>query len=83
MIGYKHEFVTRKVLTSSKLGDAISSTYIKPGGFFTKTYSVNISSWNPRQLYVLAFINKVGATSTTHEVMNVQGTKLGTSVNFD
>ena len=83
IIGYKHDFVSRKVLSSTTLGDAISATYIHTGGMFTKTYSVNIGAWNPRQLYVVAFINKIGTTSTTHEVMNVQSTKLGTSKNFD
>ncbi len=83
MIGYKHDFVSRKVLSASKIGDVIGSTYIKPGGFFTKTYTVNISAWNPQKLYVISFINKVGSTSTTHEVMNVQSVKLGSSKNFD
>lgn len=83
MINYQHDYVSRKVLSGSKIGDPISSSYIKPGGFFTKTYTVNISNWNKQQLYVIAFINKTGSTSTTHEIMNVQSVKLGSSKNFD
>ncbi len=83
MVGYVHDFVPRKVLSASKIGDPIASSYLIPGGFFTKTYTVNITGYNKRQLSVIAFVNKVGTTASTHQIMNVQGTKIGTSKNFD
>lgn len=83
MIGYQHDYVSRKVLSSTKMGDPIPASAIVPYGVYTKTYTVNISGYNANKLNVLAFINKVGTTSTTHRVMNVQGTKLGTTKLFD
>ena len=83
MIDYIEKFREWKVVNATNMWKAISSTIIKPGGFFSKTFTVKISTWNHRQLDVLTFVNKVGNTGTTHEVMNVQSTKLGTNKNFD
>ena len=83
IIGYVHDFVPRKILSASKIGDAITPSTIKAGGLFTKTYSVSITGYNRNRLSIIAFINKVGTTSLTHQVMNVQGTKLGVNKNFD
>ncbi len=83
MIGYRHDYVSRKVVSSSKLGDPIPAASIKLGGVFTKTYTTSISGYNRRNLYILAFVNKVGSTSTTHQVMNVQGARVGSTKLFD
>ena len=82
MIGYKHCFVVRKGL-SSYLGDGIDSSQMFLGSCFKRLFTVNINGYNSNQLYVVAFINKVTTSNMTHEVMNVQQTKLGTNKNFD
>lgn len=83
IIGFKHDFVARKVLSSKMIGDPISASFIQPGGVFTRTYTTSISGYNKRQLYVIAFVNKTGSTKLTHQVMNVQKTLIGTNKAFD
>ncbi len=82
IIGYQHDFVQRQVLTSN-IGDVIHPFSGSRNACIKRSFNFNISGYNASQLYVIAFINKVGNTSTTHEVMNVQQTKLGTNKNFD
>lgn len=83
IVGYQHRDVLRKVLTAGK-GDNITN-----GGAVTKnraierTFSTSIANYNSSRLSVVAFINKVGTTNVTQEVMNVQKAKLGSSQNWD
>lgn len=83
IVGYQHDFVSRKVLSTTAMGTAIPSAYIVPGGVYTKTYTVDISTYNKRQLNVIAFINKAGSVVSGHKIMNVQGCKVGTTQLFD
>lgn len=82
IVGYQHDFVLRKVLTSS-LGEIIPQTSIKRNGMFSKNISFSISGYDHSQLYIIAFINKTGSTSLTHEIKNVQQVKLGSNKNWD
>jgi len=82
IIGYPHDFVTRKVL-SSYLGNPVNYVQVSHGGCIKQSYNINISGYNSNHLYVVAFINKVAPSSMMHEIMNVQQTKLGTNKGFD
>lgn len=82
IIGYQHNYVLRKVATSS-LGESIPSTSLKKSGKFSRTYSINISGYDAQQLYIVAFVNKKGNSALTHEVMNVQRVKLGMNKNWE
>ena len=82
IMGFKHNYVLRKV-SSSALGDAIESSYIKVGGEDIKNYSIPINGFNSNELYVVAFISKTGTTITDREIMNVQRVKLGSTQNWD
>ncbi|HEX5001494.1 MAG TPA: Omp28-related outer membrane protein [Bacteroidia bacterium] len=80
--GFKHMYVWRKNITPV-LGDQIPTVFLIEGGLFKKVYTVDISGFNKDKLNVVAFINKVGTTATTHEVMNVQTAPIGTLKNWD
>ncbi len=82
IIGYNHDFVNRKVLTPN-LGEPITAAQIYGRGFVKKSFSVSLNGYDSNNLYVVAFINKVTSSNLTHEIMNVQQTKLGTNQNFD
>ena len=82
IIGYNHNTVLRSVLTPA-LGTPIASAYIHSGGTFSKSFSIDVSSYDKPQLTVVAFINKTGSTSLLHEVMNAQRVKAGQTKNWD
>jgi|TARA_B110000914_G_scaffold178963_1_gene160893 hypothetical protein len=76
IIGYEHNQTLRAVLSDS-LGDVIvggDDSYIemKKGEEYIKTYTVDISSYNKKNLSIVAFITHIGSIITEHEVMNVQ-----------
>lgn len=77
IVNYKHNRVVRKVL-SANLGDVIPASKLVAAGEHVQTFSADITGFNQSKLYVIGFINKVGATSTTHEIMNAQQAKIGT-----
>lgn len=73
--GYTHHHVLRKVV-SAGTGDAIDLK--QAGKHIIKEYNdVDISGFTSANLKVLAFINVVGASSSTHEVLNGQEVKAG------
>ncbi|MEP7169613.1 MAG: Omp28-related outer membrane protein [Bacteroidota bacterium] len=82
IVNYQHNYVVKKVLTAD-MGDVIDATKMTVGGEYIKTFSVSISGYNQSELYVVAFVNKVGTTSTTHQIMNVQQAKIGTLKDWD
>ncbi|MBL0342881.1 MAG: Omp28-related outer membrane protein [Bacteroidetes bacterium] len=82
IVGYKHNYVARKVLTAN-MGDAIEVSKLVTDGLLKKTFTVNVAGMNTSELYVVAFINKTGSTSLTHEVLNVQKAKIGALKNWD
>ncbi len=82
IVGYQHNSVLRKVVTPS-LGEPLPQRMVNKAGAFAKSYSINITGYDPSQLYIVAFVNKVGTSVTTHEVMNVQQAKLGSNKNWD
>jgi hypothetical protein len=45
---------------------------MKKGEEYIKTYTVDISSYNKKNLSIVAFITNIGSIITEHEVMNVQ-----------
>jgi hypothetical protein len=83
IVGFKHNNTVRKFLSATAMGDAIDVSKIVTGGVFKKTFTVDISSYNSANLYVVAFVNKVGTSATTHEVMNVQKAKINSLKNWD
>ena len=82
IIGYNHNTVLRSVLTPA-IGTPIASAYIHSGGTFSKSFTIDVSSYDKPQLTVVAFINKAGSTSLLHEVMNAQRVKAGQTKNWD
>ena len=82
IINYQHNYVVKKVLTAN-LGDVIDASKISAGGEYIKTISTSLSGLNQSELYVVAFVNKIGTTATTHEILNVQQAKIGTEKNWD
>ena len=82
ILNFQHNYVIRKVLSANS-GDEIRSSQLIAGGKEVKTYTTSISSYKQDDLYVIAFVNKTGATSTTHEIMNVQRVKLGSTKDWD
>jgi thiol-disulfide isomerase/thioredoxin len=77
---YFHQHVLRKVL-SGPLGDSIQ---LNTGNYAFKTYdNIDISAYKQANLKIIAFINVIGSSSTTHEVINVQGAIAGKSQLFD
>ena len=83
IVGFKHNYVVRKVLSSAAMGDAIDVSKIVAQGVFKKTFTVDVSSYNSAKLYVVAFVNKIGTSASTHEVMNVQKAKINSLKNWD
>ena len=82
ILNFKHYAVLRKVI-SAPLGDLISTSNIVAGGEEIKTYSTSISGYNSSNLYVVAFISRVGTTTTTQDILNVQRVQLGQNKNWD
>jgi hypothetical protein len=82
IVGYEHNCVLRQVITPA-MGDVIPAGSMKAGGIYANSYSVNIAGYNHSRLYLIAMINKVGNSPTTHEIMNVQRVKLGLTKAFD
>jgi hypothetical protein len=82
ILNFTHNNALRKVV-SAGMGDAIPSSKLVTGGEEIKTYTVNISAYKLADLYAVAFINKVGTTATTQEIMNVQKVKIGSTQNWD
>ena len=69
--GYEHNHTLRAVLSES-LGNAISSSSLASGGEHIETYTVDLSSYNKKNLSIVAFVTYIGSTITEHEIMNVQ-----------
>ncbi|MEP7265863.1 MAG: Omp28-related outer membrane protein [Bacteroidota bacterium] len=82
IVGFNHTHTLRKLITAT-LGDLIPSAVTSASGEYVKTFTVNISAYKAADLSVVAFINKEGTTSTTHEVLNAQIVKLGNTQNWD
>jgi hypothetical protein len=82
IIGFSHAHTLRKML-SATLGDAIPDAVPTTGGEYVKTFTVDISAYKAADLSVVAFINKVGTSSSTHEILNAQKVKLGSTQNWD
>lgn len=82
IIGFNHSHTLRKIITAN-LGDAIPTAVTTSGGEYVKTFTVNIGAYKAADLSVVAFINQVGSSSTTHEVLNAQMVKLGNTQNWD
>jgi hypothetical protein len=83
IIGYKHNCVVRRVLTSNR-GKAINSNNsIAARTLISENFTANISGMNTSRMFVLAFIHKYGTTPTTQDVLNVQRARVGTLKNWD
>lgn len=75
--GFRHRYVVRKVL-SANMGDAIDASVLIPGGLLKRNFTADITGYDAAGLYVVAFVNKTGTSSTTHEVLNACMAKAGT-----
>lgn len=77
---YFHQHVLRKVI-SRPLGDSIQ---LNSGSYALKIYDkIDIGAYKTSHLKVVAFINVIGNSSTTHQILNVQGVEVGKSQLFD
>ncbi len=82
ILNFKHDHVLRKMI-SNNAGDLIPAASTVPGGHYVKTYTFNIGSLKTDNLTIVAFIDKSGNTSTTHEVLNAQQAIFGSVKNWD
>lgn len=83
IIGYNHMQVVRATLPSD-LGEAVEASALVAGGSFVKTNKVKVgSTMKKANLSVVSFIYKVGTSSSTYEIMNVQKVKVGSLKNWD
>ena len=80
--GYEHNHTLRSVL-SDPLGDVLSASVLVPGGEHIAEYTVDISAYNVENLYLVAFINFVGASFIDHEILNAQKCKIGSFQDWD
>lgn len=83
IVGYYHRDVLRKVLTSGKGKSITNGGALTKGSIIQNNFTTSISGYNSSRLTVIAFINKVGSTATTHEILNAQKVKLGKNQNWD
>ena len=82
ILSFNHNQVLRKVL-SAPLGDPITGSNLATNGKQIFNYTTSITGFKSSDLYVVSFINKVGSTSTDHEIMNVQRVKVGNTQSWD
>jgi hypothetical protein len=82
IIGFNHGYTLRKII-SANMGDAIPDAVPASGGEYVKTFTVNISGYKASDLHAVSFINKVGTSASTHEILNAQKVKLGSTQNWD
>jgi hypothetical protein len=80
IVNFNHDFVFRKVISSSCFGDVIPASSTTAGGKFLKNYSFTIpSSSIVKHLNIVAFVTDGSffIPSSTYFVFNVNGAKLG------
>ena len=83
IVGYTHNHVLRLVVTNG-LGNAINPNKMIAGGIELQTFVFDLpGTINLSNASIIAFVNKPGATPTTHEVLNVQICKLGSMKPWD
>jgi len=83
IVGYVHQNVLRIAVTPGQ-GNPISPANLVPFGQEIQYFQVDLpTTINVGNAYVVAFVDKAGATPTTHEVLNTQIAKLGTLRNWD
>ncbi len=81
--GYEHNNTLRAVL-SSRSGDEINSmSILESGEDITSTYNIDISSYDKKNLSVVAFILRVGSDYKDHEVLNVQKCDINSLQDWD
>lgn len=83
IIGYKHNAVVRKVLTSNRGNSVSINNQVLAGSRRTAAFTTSITGMNPANMFILAFIHKYGTTPTTQDVLNVQRARLGVLKNWD
>lgn len=83
IVGYVHNEVLRKVLTPNRGVRLTTSNTIAAKSSFSMNFQTNISLYDKSNLYIVAFINKLGTTTTTHEILNVQRVLVGGTKNWD
>lgn len=83
IVGYVHNEVLRKVLTPNKGVRISTSNSIAANSAISMSFKANVSSYDKSNLYIVAFINKLGTTKTTHEILNVQRVIVGGTKNWD
>lgn len=82
IVDWTHNNVLRKVV-SADLGDPIPSSKLVAGGEFVVKYGTKYTGFNKNNLSVLAFVNFVGTSSTTHVIVNAQEAKVYEIKNWD
>tara|TARA_B100001093_G_scaffold156799_1_gene149396 strand:+ start:128 stop:982 length:855 start_codon:yes stop_codon:yes gene_type:complete len=71
IVGYVHNHTLRAVL-SGELGDTLDESVLTSGGEHIASYSISISNYDKKKLSAVAFIQRIGADFTQHEILNVQ-----------
>lgn len=79
---WAHKDVLRKVLTT-ELGDVIPASKMVPGGEYVVKYGGTWTGFVKDNLKIIAFINKVGTDAVTHQIMNVQQSKVSVVKDWD
>jgi len=83
IVGYKHRDVLRKVLTAGKGNSITNGGAVTKGVVIKNNFTTSIANYNASRLTIIAFINKVGSSATTQEILNVQKVKVGANQNWD
>ncbi len=78
---YEHDGVARLNLASDHWGTAnVIPASVSAGATYSQTYNYTVpATWNASNVYIVAFVNKAGTTSTTREIMNANRVVIGSS----
>lgn len=76
---YVHKAVVRQVLTSTVLGEIIPDEVTKAGKYFTRSFIVDVSQYNTKNVSIVAFVGKQGSNANNSGIVNAQVTRIGTS----
>jgi Outer membrane protein Omp28 len=83
ILGYTHNNVVRKVLTSYA-GHPIDSKVLVPGGISTSTFNIDIpTNIDPANCHIIAFITMQNSNGMGDNICNVQKAKLGATQNWN
>ena len=82
IVGYEHKVVLNRAITNN-LGDPIGSNLLVRGGVYVANFNVDMTGLTASNVSFVAFVNKPGSSSTTHQILNAQSADLGKLKDWD